>query len=129
MITNCISLKATKPYQTLLSILYIKAGLWRKRIENGFNGKCFDFIYNMYKDIKQKITTSEGSTNFFSCNIGVRQGENLSPFLFSIFLNDLEDYLKAKQASGVNSEVNTDDAYISIFNYWLLCRLPMLSKS
>ena len=89
-----------------------RAGLWRKLIENGINGKCFDFIYNMYKDIKSKITTSEGSTNFFSCNIGVRQGENLSPFLFSIFLNDLEDYLKAKQASGVNCEVNTDDEYI-----------------
>ena len=62
-----------------------RAGLWRKLIENGINGKCFDFIYNMYKDIKSKITTSKGSTNFFSCNIGVRQGENLSPFLFSIF--------------------------------------------
>ena len=36
----------------------------------------------------------------------------MSPFLFSIFLNDLEDYLKAKQASGINCEVNADDAYI-----------------
>ena len=36
----------------------------------------------------------------------------MSPFLLSIFFNGLEDYLKAKQAAGVNSEVNTDDAYI-----------------
>ena len=31
-----------------------RAGLWRKLIENGINGKCFDliYVYNMYKDIK-----------------------------------------------------------------------------
>ena len=33
------------------------------------------------------------TSDFFMCNVGVKQGENLSPFLFSIFLNDLEDFL------------------------------------
>ena len=31
---------------------------------------------------------------FFSCMTGVRQDENVSLFLFSVFLNDLEDYFK-----------------------------------
>ena len=50
----------------------------------------FNIIYKLYKDIKSKITTSEGVSNYFSCNVGVKQAENLSPFLFCIFLNDLE---------------------------------------
>ena len=32
---------------------------------------------------------------FFPCLTGVRQCENLSPILFSLFLNDLEKFLKS----------------------------------
>ena len=74
-----------------------RAGLWRKLTHHDIKGKCFDFIHNMYKNIKPKITTNEGNSQFFNCNVGVRPGENLSPFLFSIFLNDLEDYLVSKK--------------------------------
>ena len=55
----------------------------------------------MYKNIKSQVTTKEGSSNFFNCGVGVRQGENLSPFLFSIFLNDLDHYLTSKRVSGI----------------------------
>ena len=29
----------------------------------------------------------------FSCNVGVRQGENMSPILFSVFLNNLTEFV------------------------------------
>ena len=36
------------------------------------------------------------TSGLFACNLGVRQGENLSPLLFALFLNDFETSLSVK---------------------------------
>ena len=59
-----------------------RAGLWTKLREENINGKCFTVINNLYKDIKSRVSTPEGISPQFSCLVGVRQWENLSPFLF-----------------------------------------------
>ena len=48
---------------------------------------------------------------------GVRQGENLSPVLFALFLNDLETFLEEKNCTGINLEMPTDNisTYIKLF--------------
>ena len=38
----------------------------------------------------------------------MRQGENLSPILFALFLNDLETHLRSKGNTGITLQ-NTDD--------------------
>ena len=71
-------------------------GLWQKLLEHGVTGKVFKCIFNMYQNIKSCVSTDEGCSEFFSVFTGVRQGENLSPLLFAIYVNDLESYLMNK---------------------------------
>ena len=41
-----------------------------------------------------------------SDNVGVRQGENLSLLLFSLFINDLEEFLASKSVGGITIGIN-----------------------
>ena len=40
--------------------------------------------------------------NEFYCNLGVRQGECLSPLLFSLFLNEIEEHFIISGAEGLD---------------------------
>jgi hypothetical protein len=63
-------------------------------------GRCI-VIYNMYQSIKSRIVYNNTVSDFFDCNNGVRQVENLSPLLFSIYLNDLEQFLNDRNVNGL----------------------------
>ena len=69
---------------------------------------------SMYNNIKSRIVTQDRNSAYYPCNKGVRQGENLSPISFYFFLNDLEDFLLAKEANRIVCEVNTDNVYMYI---------------
>ena len=86
-----------------------RVGLWKKLLASNINGKCFQIIFNMYKEIKSCVSYNGEQSSFFSSFRGVRQGENLSPVLFALFLNDLESFLCDKSCSGVNFEFQYDD--------------------
>ena len=59
-----------------------RSGLWSKLIGYSVNGKMYNVIVNMYSNIKSRISYESEFSEYFPCNIGVRQGENLSPILF-----------------------------------------------
>ena len=78
-----------------------RSGLWHKMMTYNINGKFFTVIFNMYQNIKSRIKHNGYLSSTFMSEIGVRQGENLSPLLFSLFLNDLQTNMVAKGATGI----------------------------
>jgi hypothetical protein len=73
--------------------------VWQKLQKSNIQGKMFKVIYNMYQNIKTCIRKGEECSVFFNSEVGVKQGENMSPFLFSLFLNDLETFFSENNIS------------------------------
>ena len=51
----------------------------------------------MYKSIKSCVMDSGIQSDFFESHVGVRQGENLSPLLFALFLGDLDTFFSKQK--------------------------------
>ena len=77
-----------------------RSSLWAKMISVGINGNVIRVVYNMYENAKSCVKKGQNLSNIFACNTGVRQGENLSPLLFAIYLNDFE-YHVSRQYKGL----------------------------
>ena len=79
----------------------------------------YNDIFHMYSNIKSCISYNNCLADYFKCEVGLRQGENLSPFLFSIFLNDFEDFLLTKNILGLQTvfcEVERElEVYLKMF--------------
>jgi hypothetical protein len=66
-------------------------------------GKICKVTNCMYQNIKTCIRKGNEYSEFFNCEIGVKEGENLSPFLFSLYLNDLEFFFGENNVNGLDS--------------------------
>ena len=75
--------------------------IWYKLLKIGVRGRMLNIITSIYNNVKSKVKYNNLLSGTFTCNIGVRQGECLSPFLFSMCLNDLEKTLKNSGVNGV----------------------------
>ena len=67
--------------------------LWQKLLKYGINGQFLNVIKNMYSSAKSCVKKDNVLSNFFTCGVGLRQGGNLSPLLFALYLNDFENTL------------------------------------
>ena len=79
--------------------------LWFKLIKTGVRGKMLNIIKSIYNCVKSRVKHDNTLSEPFTCNIGVRQGECLSPFLFAMYINDLEAELAVKGVAGINTGI------------------------
>ena len=94
--------------------------LWQKLISCDITGKILTIIKNMYNKAKSCDSTNGTKSTNFPCQIGVRQGENLSPLLFSIYLSDLESFLSSKYNGFMGSEFIDDNAIATYLKLHIL---------
>ena len=75
--------------------------LWYKLLKYGVRGKIINVLRSMYKNVQSRIKYENQLSVGFQCVLGVRQGECLSPFLFAMYLNDLEETFELKGYKGI----------------------------
>lgn len=61
-----------------------------KLARSGVDCRMLNIIKSMYSNIKSCVKYQNHISEFFDCLEGLMQGESLSPFLFSLYVNDFE---------------------------------------
>jgi len=90
--------------------------LWSKLMSYNINDKFLDIVKSMFNQAKSRVSVNRSNSGYFPCSIGVRQGANLSPLLFTCFLNDLNDYFRSStNLQGVNCASHPLDNQMFLF--------------
>ena len=68
----------------------------------GINAKMLRVIKDMYNKVKTCVRGCNSYSDFFDCAVGLKQGEVISPILFSLFIEDLELFLQEDPTCGLS---------------------------
>ena len=80
--------------------IYLNA-LWLKLYKANVDGKVLRIIRSMYQSVKSCVRHCENYSDYFNIAVGLRQGEIISPILFSLFVEDIEMYLQNRNSKGI----------------------------
>lgn len=100
-LTAIINLKLAKKRKVYAFFVDFRAAFDRiprnllvyKLHQMGMSTKVVNFIANVYQNTKSAVWNGNELSSYFETKSGVKQGCLLSPLLFTLYLNDLHDYL------------------------------------
>lgn len=69
----------------------VRDNLWYTLLQLGVKGTMLNINKSIYNNVKTRIKNNNQLSDECPCVLGVRQGEYLSPFLFAMYINDIED--------------------------------------
>jgi hypothetical protein len=93
-------------------------GIFIKIRKLGIGGKFYSLLKNMYSETTSCVKLRQGLTPSFPTKTGIKQGDNLSPTLFNIFIDDVGQSINVPGRSPsldgtpVNSLLYADDLLI-----------------
>ena len=87
--------------------------LFFRLLQVGVVGRMYKAINSLYSNPQSRVILNQYGTDFFPCPIGVKQGDNLSPTLFAIYVNELAEEIKL---SGIGVKLD-DEILVNILLY------------
>ena len=96
----CVFIDFTKAFDYV-----VRDNLWYKLVKLGLRGKILNIVKSMYQTVKSRVKVFNSLGNEFYCSLGVRQGECLSPLLFSFYLNDIEEQFLNSNMDGLEVDM------------------------
>ena len=86
-----------------------RKGLLYKLVQYGISSEMKSMLSSIYANVRSYVKVNNKLSDSFDCDLGLRQGCVLSPMLFSLFINDLDDDIRS-----LNTEVcKLYDTYIN----------------
>ncbi len=83
-----------------------------KLLRNNIDGKLYGSVKSIYQHSVSCVRINNKCTEWFDCKTGVKQGDNLSPTFFSIFVNDL-----VSEINDLDLGVTIGDSKLSMLLY------------
>ena len=83
--------------------------------KNGLKGKLYKAITSLYSSIKGCVRAAGELSDVFNCPIGLRQGCNLSPILFAMFINELYEFMVQNNIRGIQLFPSIIEIFLLMF--------------
>lgn len=119
-ITHSVLSKKGKLYDFFVDFkkgvwVYNRSNLWPVLQHKGGSPKMLGCIRSIYDCLKSRVKLDISYSEMFECNIGVRQGCVLSPYLFSIFMNELADKIVSVCYPGIQLNPELTQMFLLLY--------------
>ena len=84
--------------------------MWQKLSQTGISAQFINIVSSVYRDASFSVAVGAEQSKHYSVNQGILQGDVLSPTLFSLFVADLEEFLRSRGVVGVPISSSCDVA-------------------